>query len=288
VYAVGSIGGIHGLTAEERWQPALQGLHLPEWACELAGTAILMFCGLSVVSVDFGHGMPLSHAVAAMIPARTGRLLMAGVFFGGVAALVSITPLGRRSGAHLNPSVTFGFWLTGHVSRTDLVGYTVAQCLGATLGVIALVLVWGRIAVQIFDVRTVPGRGIGAPVAAALEVVMTAALLLTIFAFTSRPRLARWTPLAVWLVLAVLIWQGAPLTGTSLNPARTLGADLVANDLSSFWVYVAGPLVGAALAAGVVKLAHTRIYPLTAKYFHHRGYRSVFKTALPTAGRERS
>lgn len=272
------------MTAEERWQPALRGLHLSEWACELAGTAILMFCGLSVVAVDFGHGMPLSHAVATMIPARTGRTLMVGLFFGGVAALVSITPLGRRSGAHLNPAVTFGFWLTGHVSRQDLVGYALAQCLGATLGVIALVLVWGRIAIGIFDVRTVPGRGIAEPVAAVLESVMTAALLLTIFAFTSRPRLARWTPLAVWLVLTVLIWQGAPLTGTSLNPARTLGADLVAGDLSSFWVYVAGPLAGAALAAAVARLAYARIYPLTAKYFHHHRYRSVFKTALPTSG----
>jgi aquaporin Z len=275
------------VTAEERWQPALQGLHLSEWTCELAGTAALMFCGLSVVAVDFGPGMPLSHAVATLIPARTGRMLMVGLFFGAVAALVSITPLGRRSGAHLNPAVTFGFWLTGHVSRQDLVGYIVAQCLGATLGVIALVLVWGRVAVGIFDVRTVPGRGIAEPGAAALEMAMTAALLLTIFAFTSRPRLAPWTPLAVWLVLTVLIWQGAPLTGASLNPARTLGADLVANDLSSFWVYIAGPVAGAALAAGVVRVARTRIYPLTAKYFHHHDYRSVFKTALPASARRR-
>ncbi len=95
------------------------GRHGAEWAAEAAGTAILVFGGLSAATLDFGRASP----VASAIPSHSLRLLLTGVLFASTGALVTISPLGRRSGAHLNPAVTFGFWLGGHVHRHDLAGY---------------------------------------------------------------------------------------------------------------------------------------------------------------------
>ena len=82
---------------------------------------------------------------------------------------------------------------------------------------------------------------------------MTAALILMIFLMTSSARTARWTPLGNWLLVATLVWQGAPYTGTSINPARSLGPALLAGHPRHLWVYVVGPLAGALLAAGGVR-----------------------------------
>ncbi len=78
---------------------------------------------------------------------------------------------------------------------------------------------------------------------------MTATLILMIFFLTSSTRTTRWTPLGNWLLVATLVWQSAPYTGTSLNPARSLALALLAPELRHLWVYIAGPLAGAILAA---------------------------------------
>ncbi len=111
---------------------------------------------------------------------------------------------------------------------------------------------------------------------------MTASLILMIFFFTSHARTARWTPLGNWLLVATLVWQGAPYTGTSLNPARSLGPALVAPDLANFWVYVVGPGAGALLAVAIFA-AFRDTHTLTAKLFHDPRYPSTLASALPTA-----
>jgi Major intrinsic protein len=88
-----------------------------------------------------------------------------------------------------------------------------------------------------------------------------------IFFFTSSPRTARWTPLGNWLLVATLVWQGAPYTGTSLNPARSLAPALLAPELAHLWVYLIGPLAGALLAA-VIFAMFPRVRTLTTKLFH--------------------
>ena len=108
---------------------------------------------------------------------------------------------------------------------------------------------------------------------------MTAALVFTIFAFVSSARTTRWTPLAVWIVIAVFVWQGAPYTGTSLNPARSLGPAAVGGHWTDYWVYVVGPLGGALRAVALWALVPRTT--LTAKLFHDPSYRSVLGSALP-------
>jgi len=205
----------------------------------------------------------------------SARLLLTGALFAGSGSLVAISPLGRISGAHLNPAVTLAFWLSGKVHRHDLVAYWLAQCLGALLGAILLRAAWPDFATVGYGV-TQPAASFPQPAAAAMEAGMTALLVLTILIFVSRMRTARWTPLAVWVVVTLLVWQGAPHTGTSLNPARSLGPALVAGSLKALWVYLVGPPLGAVLATGLV-VAVMDLRPVTAKLFHDPRYRSIFK-----------
>lgn len=253
------------------------GLHLAEWGAEALGTAILLFVVVSVVSLVFGAGAPVARAVPTIGP----RLLLAGLLIAGSGSLVAVSLLGRRSGGHINPAVTLGFWLTGHVHRHDLAGYVAAQVLGAVVGAAAGALVWGSRASSVRYAATLPGHGLNDLAAAGIELLMTAALLLVIFTFTARARLMRWTPVATWLLVTCLVWQVAPYSGTSLNPARSLAPALLAHQSRSLWVYLLAPLIGAALAAALVRLRLLAL-PLTAKLFHDEQYPSVLMTSMPS------
>jgi len=87
------------------------GWHWVEWICEFAGTALLLLGGLSAICLDFAPGSP----VVSVVPDHSARLLITGLLFAGVGSLVAVSPLGRRCGAHLNPSVTVAFWRRGHM-----------------------------------------------------------------------------------------------------------------------------------------------------------------------------
>jgi aquaporin Z len=248
------------------------------WGCEFLGTAILLAGGLSAVFLDFGPSSP----IAPRLPSMSARLLLTGLLFAGTGSLVALSPLGRRSGAHLNPAVTLGFWTQRKVHPHDLAGYVTAQILGAITSVAVLRLVWGHTARALHLGATQPGNGFSALDAAGLECLMTASLVLMIFFMTSSARTARWTPLGNWLLVATLVWQGAPYSGTSLNPVRSLAPALLAPETRHLWAYIAGPLTGALLAALVFSLFRTT-NTLTAKLFHDPRYPSTLASELPTA-----
>ncbi len=259
-------------------QPAVAGWHVVDWACELVGTLLLVLGGTTAVVGGFAHGSPLADDVGSVHL----RLLVVGIFFAGSGALVTVSPLGRRSGAHLNPAVTLAFFLKRHVSWHDLVGYVAGQLAGATAGAALAALAWGH-----HDTRppvhyaiTVPGAHVTLAEALVIEAVMTATLVLLIFGMVSSPRTARWTPLAVWILVALLVCGFATITGTSLNPARTLGPDWVAGYTHDAWVYVVAPLAGAAGAVAGWDAFSSR-HVLTAKLFHDSRYVSVLRTHLP-------
>jgi aquaporin Z len=257
-------------------QPARSGVHPREWGCELAGTAILLVCGLSAVCLDFGSRSPFRH------DATSPRLLLTGLLFAGSGSLIAISPIGRRSGAHLNPAVTVAFWSQRKVHPHDLAGYVIAQLIGAVIGTAAVRLLWRSQAVGLHLGATSPGRGLSNPEAALVEAGMTALLILVILLMTSGRRSARWTPLVLWPLIAVLVWQGAPYTGTSLNPARSFGPALLAPSLSHYWVYVAGPLLGVAIAVAMFAVVRSRSV-LTTKLFHDPSYPSTMASTLPVA-----
>ncbi len=251
------------------------GLHLVEWSCELLGTALLLLGGLSAVCFNFGPNSPLRD-----LP-DSPRLLLTGLLFAGTGSLLAVSPLGRRSGAHLNPVVTLAFWTQRHVHPHDLLGYVVAQLLGGVLGTAVVLALWGAEARAVRLGATSPGLGVGCVTATLIEAGMTALLVLVILLMTSGRRTARFTPLVLWPLVAALVWQSAAYTGTSLNPARSLGPALLAPLLTPLPVYLVGPVLGGLLAVGVFSLIKDR-HVLTAKLFHDPRYPCVLGSRLPT------
>jgi aquaporin Z len=228
---------------------------------------------VSAVVFDFGTGSPLAH----VLPDTSIRRLITGLLFAGSGALVAISPLGKLSGGHINPAVSLAFWMQGKMHHFDLGGYILGQLLGAIVGSLLVVLVWGGQATSVGYGTTVPGAGHPLWMAFLAEVSLTFLLVLSIFLFVSHHRLMRWTPLMVWILVAVMVWLEAPISGTSLNPARSFGPALVSWSWSSHWLYWVAPPLGALLAVGAFRLltAGERDV-LTGKLFHVPHYRSVF------------
>jgi aquaporin Z len=224
-------------------------LHPRLYLAEGAGTALLLLFGLSVVIAFFAPGSVL----ATLLPSAALRRALAGAGFGTVGALITISPLGRISGAHINPAVSFAFWLEHKLAWRDAVGYAAAQLSGASVGGAGLLL-WGAMGRSVqFGASTV-GPGVSVWLALAGEVLATAALVLTIFITAAHRRTRRFTPWTLPPLFAWLVWWEAPWSGASTNPARSLGPVLLTGDWSHFWIYLLGPLLGAALAVTLLRL----------------------------------
>ncbi len=132
-------------------------------SCELLGTALLLLGGLSAVCFNFGPHSPLRD-----LP-DSPRLLLTGLLFAGTGSLLAVSPLGRRSGAHLNPVVTLAFWTQRHVHPHDLLGYVVSQLLGGVLGTAAVLALWGPEARAVHLGATSPGLVVGRVTATLIE-----------------------------------------------------------------------------------------------------------------------
>jgi aquaporin Z len=250
-----------------------QGLNWQEYGAEFLGTAFLVFGGLSVVVFNFGPNAPLADVLSPSM-----RRLMTGLLFGTCGSLVAISPLGKLSGGHINPAVSIAFWLHGKLHLHDLVGYIVAQLLGACLGTALLVGCWGSSAASLHDGATGPGAGYDLWFVFAAEVAMTGLLVLLIFICVSHQRLLRWTPLLTIFLIGLIVWLEAPISGASLNPARSFGPSVFSGFWEVQWIYYIAPPLGAALAVGLYRLgARADQDVLTCKLFHVRHYRSIFK-----------
>jgi aquaporin Z len=257
-------------------QPRSTGWHPVDSLCELGGTAAQLFLGFGVVA--------LLESPSSPVPAHLGsgvRLLIIGACFGLFAAGVALSPIGRRSGAHLNPIVTLAFAVRGHTPPLDALGYCVAQAVGALIAAAAFAGVWGDWASSVGTARTAPEPSLPAWGVVGIEAALTFGLVMTILVMVSARRTARWTPAVVTAVLAGLVWAGARHTGASMNPARTLGPDLVSGSYPVLWAYFAGPTGGALAAVAGYWLASGGRHTLTAKLFHDERYPSVHATTLP-------
>ena len=269
---------MHRLANDARALRPEGGWHLVEWLCELAGTFFQLFVGLMVVVALESPLSPLNEA----IPQQWLRLVLIGLELGLLATLVAVSPLGRRSGAHLNPAVTIGSWARGQTHFHDLIGFVAAQCVGAVLAAAAVVAVTGSWAEAVGFARTEPRPGLPPWTTLGIEVALTFGLVFVILLMVSSPKTARWTPLGATVALMVLIPVGGPPTGASMNPARTLGPDVVSATFPSLWIYIVGPALGALLAAAAFPLFASGRRVLTAKLFHDERHPSVHGSRLPT------
>lgn len=250
----------------------------PLWLSELVGTALLVAVGCSFVVLDFGVGSP----VAAVLPGAGARRALTGFMFGSVGALIAVSPVGKVSGAHINPTVTLAFWLLGRMKARVAAGYVVAQVAGGILGALAL-RAWGAMGASVDFGATAPGPA-GPWVATLGEAAATFVLVRGLFLFLGSARLRGFTPALFPAMYAVLVWIEAPLSGTSTNPARSLGPGLVSGLMGGWWIYWVGPVLGtlAGLAMQAAPWARSlEIHVAKVFHFHHDRYGVFAHASLP-------
>ena len=209
---------------------------------EMVGTALLVLVGLSIVIFDLGAGSPL----ATVIPAEGGRRALTGLLFGTTGMAIALSPVGRVSGAHINPVVSLAFWFEKSLPGRALVPFVASQLVGAVLGAVPL-LAWGSMGRSLSYGATAPGVQ-GVALAFVGEVVTTFLLIVLLLSFVGHRRLRRYTPAMFPFLYCAMVWLEAPWSGTSTNPARSLGPDVVALSAHSYWLYWAAPVLGTALA----------------------------------------
>jgi aquaporin Z len=219
-----------------------------EHAAEAVGTFLLLTVGLSVVVVIFSDRSPVDD----WLPEPWLRRLAAGTVFAGTATAIVYSRLGRRSGAHINPVVTLAFLRLGKLEVRGAAGYLGAQVAGALAGAALVRLAWGEWADSVHVGSTAPGRG--GPAAAFLaEVAMTALLVTLILHFVDRPRLMPWTGLAAGALVVLMVVVLAPVSGTSLNPVRSLAPAVVSPFYGWLWLYLVAPPLGALVAVAAYR-----------------------------------
>lgn len=207
-------------------------------AAELVGTFGLVTAGCGAIMVD----------------AQTGALTHLGVaLVFGLVITVMVAAVGHISGAHFNPAVTIAFAVARHFPWREVVFYVVAQIFGAVLGALALRLLFGDVAL------------LGATVPAGsewqsfwLEVLLTASLMFVIVSVATDTRaVGAPAALAIGFTVAVNALWGGPVSGASMNPARSFGPALVARTWQTHWIYWVGPIVGACIGALVYQAVRT-------------------------------
>ena len=156
---------------------------------ELVGTAALVLVGLSLVILMFGEGGP----IPGIVPSEGWRRLITGFLFGTTGALIALSPVGERSGAHINPIVTLAFRLMGKLDLRTSLGYVVAQLAGAILGALPL-LAWGAMGRSVSFGATVPGEGYGVGAVLLGEVITTFAMVTLLCLFLAFRRIRPFTP----------------------------------------------------------------------------------------------
>ena len=243
---------------------------------EFIGTALLLAVGLSFVIFDWGAG----SAVARLIPSVPERRLLTGFLFGCTGCAVTLSPVGKISGAHINPAVSIAFWLRRKMKFKVMIGYIISQVLGAVAGCLPL-LFWGIQGKSVGYGNTLPGIG-GITGAFWGEVVTTAALILVIFIFVGSPKLRNYTPYTMPFLYSFMVWAEAAYSGCSTNPARSFGPAVVSMNFTGYWIFWAGPLTGVILITAIFKALrlHKYYHIEAARMSHHNEPTNV---ALKTA-----
>jgi len=174
----------------------------------------------------------------------------------GLVIMVMVYATGHLSGAHINPAVTIAFTLTRHFPARDAAAYIGAQLAGAIAAALLLLAVWPDQPAALG--ATVPSVGVGS--ALVYEALLTAFLMFVIMAVATDTRaVGAAAAIAIGGTIGLDALFGGPVTGASMNPARSLGPALAAGEWQDFWVYVAGPLAGAAIGGFAYQLVRGEV-----------------------------
>jgi aquaporin Z len=227
---------------------SMQSAHWREYGIEAALLAAFM-----VSAAAFATLLQHPHSPLVLGPGDTvfQRLPM-GVAMGVTAMALIYSPWGARSGAHMNPAVTLTFWRLNRIAGVDAAMYVVAQIIGGCTGISLATIALARLPAHasVNYIATVPGTG-GSGLALAAEFGISCALMLVVLTLANHRRLAAFTGVAAGVLVGTYIVFEAPLSGMSMNPARSLGPAVLAGTLDSMWLYVLGPVGGMFTAAAV-------------------------------------
>jgi len=263
-------------------QGALDALrrHWPEYLMEAWGLGTFMASAGLFATLLWYPGSPLAQA----LPDGVVRRALMGLAMGLTAIGIIYSPWGQRSGAHINPAVTLTFWRLGKVATWDAVFYVAAQFGGGLLGVLAVLALLGLAFADppVSYVATLPGPE-GAAVALLAEVVISLGLMLTVLLATNTPRLMRLTGVFAGCLVALYITFEAPLSGMSMNPARTFASALPGELWQGLWIYFVGPAAGMLLAVEAYRLLRRTPHVVCAKLNHHTHRRCIFHCGYAAA-----
>ena len=228
---------------------------------EFIGTALLLSVALSIVIFMFGTGSP----ILPLLPDIGVRRLITGFLFGSTGALISISRIGKVSGAHLNPVVTFTFLLMRKINIRTAWRYVSGQLTGAIIGCLPL-LAWGPMGRSVEFGATMPGAGYTMQMVLLGEILTTFTMLCLLAVFLATRRLRPYTPALFPVLYSLMVYLESAISGTSTNPARSLGPSVVSGYWEGWWIYWIGPITGALLATLAVRSLAKRI-PV-AKLYH--------------------
>lgn len=249
--------------------------HWPEYLMEAAGLGLFMVSACAFTVLLEHPASPLRHAIDDAFVRR----LMIGLAMGLTAVALIYSPWGKRSGAHLNPAVTFAFWRLGKIEHWDALFYIAAQFAGGAIGVLLAATLLGPPLLAHDSIRfavTVPGMP-GPWAAFAAELGISAGLMLTVLLVSNVKSMNRYTGLFAGALVALYIAFEAPLSGMSMNPARTVASAVPAHIWTNAWIYFAAPLLGMLGAVEIHRRLKGNQAVLCCKLHHENDRRCIFR-----------
>jgi len=223
--------------------------HWPEYAIEAWGLGTFMVSAGLFATLLYSSISP----IPVWIPNTFVRDTLVGTVMVLTAMAIIYSPWGKRSGAHLNPAVTITFFRLGKLTRVDAIGYVLAQFLGGSLGVDLVAVLLGQAftnqpPVGLHYIVTEPGRA-GWLAAIAAEALMSLLMMIVVLTVSNTPRWAHLTGVFAGCLVAIFIIVAAPISGMSINPARTFASAVFAQSWQSFWIYYFVPPLSMLAAA---------------------------------------
>lgn len=248
--------------------------HWPEYLMEASELGIFMISACAFGVLLFHPASPVSHSINNEV---LKRVLM-GVAMGSTAIAIIFSPIGKRSGAHFNPAVTLTYLRLGKVAPWDAAFYIAFQFIGGIAGVVVASLVLGNLVAHasVNYSATLPGPS-GLMSAFLAELMISFILMSVILMVSNTKRLGRWTGLFAGALVAAYIIIESPISGMSMNPARTFGSAAVGHMWTALWIYFTAPPLGMLLAAETYKRFRSDRRVACAKLHHHNGTRCIFR-----------
>ncbi|BCL33881.1 MIP/aquaporin family protein [Nostoc sp. MS1] len=248
--------------------------HLPEYLMEAAELALFMMTAGLFSCVFEYPGSPIHQA----IPNGDLRRFLMGVIMGTTAISLIYSPWGKQSGAHMNPAVTLTFYRLGKVKRQDAIFYILFQCLGGLIGISLVAILLGEVFTQspINYIVTVPGS-LGWLVALFAELFIAFVMMMTVLLTSNNQKLNRYTGLFAGFLVMLYVFFEAPLSGFSMNPARSLASALPARVWTAFWIYVIIPPIGMLIASILYQSLFGQKAVKCAKLHHDNHQRCIFR-----------